>query len=442
MKSNRSFINVIARAVICFIILFFGIFGMISISKLKKDPAQAVLKEKPLLVDVVEARLEDIPVSITGYGEVKALNSVSISSEISGKITYINSRLEPGEIIPSGDILFKIDSRNYKAAYDESRAIVEQLKNTVQRLEKEYEIYKIRLKTLLRSKNLAEDEFNRVKKLFTKNKVGTQSGVDSAEQAYNSAKDRFDQIEQSVLLFPIRIREAKNTLDSSKARLEIAKANLKRCVVKTTFNSRVKDIFIELGQYVTTGMPALTLADDSILEIWVPLDSRDARQWIKFDENKTVNNIAWFNGLEKVKSKIRWTEDPKNHIWIGFVHRVVKFDRKSRTITVAVRINAEDAVSNDNNMLPLVESMFCSVEIPGKILKNVFKLPRWSVSYEKTIFIVDDNRLKTVPVEVERTEEDFSLVSKGINQGDYIIITRLVNPLENSLVKISEKIKK
>jgi multidrug efflux pump subunit AcrA (membrane-fusion protein) len=76
------------------------------------------------------------------------------------------------------------------------------------------------------------------------------------------------------------------------------------------------------------------------------------------------------------------------------------------------------------------------VEIPGKSLKNVVKLPRWAVSYENTVYMSVDGRLKTVPVEVARLDSDNAYISGGINPGDLVVTTRLVSPLENSLLTI------
>ncbi len=47
------------------------------------------------------------------------------------------------------------------------------------------------------------------------------------------------------------------------------------------------------------------------------------------------------------------------------------------------------------------------------------------------------NRLKTVPVEVARVEGDAAYVKEGLNPGDIVITTRLIDPLENALLEIS-----
>jgi len=429
--------NVLVRLVACLIILVMGVIGMLHLKSLKKPPAEVKYEERPLRVEAVRVQPEDVPVFMTELGQVEALDVVTIAPEVSGRIVEVHPRLEVGEVIPKGEVLFKIDPRNYEAKVAENRAMVAQNESSVQRLKTQYAIDRDRLKTLQRSRELAEAEFERVQRLFETDAVGTRSGVDAAERAYNTAADQADQLAQSVDLYPIRIREAESVLASMQAKLAMAEADLDRTVVLAPFDARVKAVSLETGQYVNPGAAVLTLADDSVLEIHVSLDSRDAQQWLRFDDEKRTGSTAWFNRLEPVEVQVRWTEDRDNHVWSGQLHRVVEFDQQTRTLTVAVRIAAKDALSNEPDKLPLVEGMFCSVRIPGRTLHNVIRLPRWAVSFENTVYLSNDDRLKTVPVEVARVEDEEAFVSGGLNPGDVVITTRLTDPLENSLLELT-----
>jgi multidrug resistance efflux pump len=75
-------------------------------------------------------------VTIRGYGQVKALNTVNITPEVAGRIVALQPRLEQGEVIPSGEMLFRIGDRDYRACLDVAHATVQQLENTVLRLGK------------------------------------------------------------------------------------------------------------------------------------------------------------------------------------------------------------------------------------------------------------------------------------------------------------------
>ena len=395
-KSKKPAMVMVISIVISVIVLLIGVMGMAILARLKTPPAEAKNGERPLKVEALQVEQKDISVFITGYGEVKALNVVSIASEVPGKIVKIHSRLEIGEIIPKGELLFKIDPKDYL---------------TIRKTGRERLI-------LERSHELAKKEYDRVRILFEKNNVGTQAGVEAAEKAMLSVADQINQISQV---------------------LETAETNLERCEARAPFNARIKSVSLEKGQYVTPGQNVVTLADDSVLEIQVPLDSRDARKWLRFREDKTNQKAAWFSSLEQVPCQISWTENNNGQTWDGRLHRVVKFDQQTRTLTVAVRVDAETAKKKNPLSLPLAEGMFCSVNIPGRTLHSVFQLPRQAVSFDNTVYIAVDNRLKTVPVKVARVEGENAYVAEGLNAGDMVVTTRLIDPLENALLQITNK---
>ena len=436
-KVKRPLQNIIFRILTCILILAVGIFGMNSLASLKKPPAAAKNEEHALRVEAIRAQPVDAPVVITGYGEVHVLTVVPISPAVSGTIVEIHPRLDAGEIIPAGEALFRIDPRNYAAAVQDARAVEMQWENTIRRLKKQFSIDRQRLCTLQRNRKLAEMEFHRLRDLFQENQVGTRSNVEKSEKAFNAAMDQVDQLNQALALYPIQIKEALSSLASARARLSLAVANLDRCTVATDFDARIKSVSIETGQYVAPGQQTLTLADDSTLEIQVPLDSRDARQWLQFTGSRKDNGTAWFTGLEPVICSIRWTEAGGSRTWKGRLHRVVRFDRQTRTLTVAVRIDSGDATVNGAKGLPLVEGMFCCVDIPGKILTKIYRLPSWTVSYQNTVYKIQDSRLTTIPVKVARVEGDTAIVSEGLQPGDLVVSTRLADPLENILLEIT-----
>ena len=434
-RTNKS-TKVIRRIVICGLVLMVGVIGMSALAKMRQPPAKVIPKERPLSVEVQKAELENVPVIITGYGEVKALDVVSISSEVSGKVIYLHPRLEAGEVISKGEVLFRIDPSDYEASLKGAEATVDQLKAAILRLDKQQEIDQERLKTLKRNRELAKAQYDRTQRLFMNENIGTLSGVEQAEQAFNAATDQVVQMTRAIELYPIQIKESEANLASAQAKKRSAKIRLLRCMVQSPFDARIKTVSLETGQYVAPGVKVLTLANDSVLEIWIPLDSRDAGQWLQFNGKRGRDKTAWFNGLEKVACTIQWTEESSDTTWNGILHRIVKFDQQTRTLTVAIRIAGPNISANNSEALPLVEGMFCSVKIPGRMLSNVIRLPRWAVSFDNTVYLATDHRLKTVPVEVARIEGEETFVSAGINPGDHVIITRLVDPLENALVEI------
>lgn len=386
-----------------------------------------------MTVEVMAAQPKDVPVIITGFGEARSLNVVQLAAEVAGKVVEIHPRLEVGEMIPKGELLFRIDPTDYSSSLEAARAQVAQSEASIARIKKQQSTDTERLETLRRTRTLAEGEFQRIKELLEKDQVGTRSGVDAAEMQLNQTKNAYDQLSQMLEIYPASLREAESALAAAKAQADMASTSLARTEVHAPFDARLSRVALEAGQYVRPGEVILELSDDSVLELSVPLDSRDARRWLQFRQGAEAGSDAWFGNLEQVPCRIFWTEDPEQHAWQGTLHRVEQFDEQTRTVTVAVRVPREASVAQSGD-LPLVAGMFCGVEIPGKTMEQVYELPRWAVSYEGKVYLSDDKRLAVRDVEVLRTQGEKTFVSGGLQPGDQIVVTRLVNPLPNSLL--------
>jgi multidrug efflux pump subunit AcrA (membrane-fusion protein) len=425
------------RCLVCGVVLAAGIATMSVLASMKSPPTEAGSLERPLKIEALVAEPESVCIHMKGHGTVRALNRVKIASKVSGNVVAIHPGLEKGEIIKKEDVLFKIDHRRYQAAYEEALAIVKQLENRVDRLKREYAAYRRRLKTLARNKELAKDQFERIQRLLNSHQIGTRSELDRAEQEFNAGTDIYDEMMLKISVFPFQIGEAENDLHAARARRDAALVDLEHCTVRAPFTCRVKDVALEQCQYVEPGREVLTLSDDSILEIQIPLDSRDAGAWLQFNKDKESDYNGWFDDLKKVACSVRWTEDKRDRYHEAILHRIVKFDETTRTITVAVRM-VDSAKSASDGHLPLVEGMFCEVTIPGRVLTNMIKLPAHAVSFENTVFVSVADRLKTVNVTVAWAQEEQVYVSSGLNPGDRVIITRLIDPLENALLEVTE----
>lgn len=394
-KSVRG--TVIIRVVACLLILAVSFGGFRFLKNRKKVPAQAEQVERPLKVEAVSAVFVEVPVVIEAHGELRSIRRVDIAAEVAGSVVEVHPRLQTGEVIPEGELLFAIDDRDYRS---------------------EYESNKVRLGILSRDRELTQKDLQRIQTLFEKNKVGTRAGVEKAEQAANNAADRLAQVRQAMTRAAI---------------------NLERCRVTAPFSCRITSKNIEKGQYVSPGKIVLGLADDSVLELEVPVDSRDALEWLQFAvaENGGKATEAWFSKLQPVQCKVNWTEDPKNQA-VAILDRVSLFDEKTRTVKVVLRIEGKQ-FEDRLEVLPLVAGMFCRAEIPGRSLQQVVELPRWAVSFKNTVYVIREGRLQTVPVKVARVQANKAYISEGLAEGDMVITTRLANPLERSLVQISNQ---
>ena len=76
--------------------------------------------DAPVPVTVVAATTRDVPVYLTALGTVQALNTVTVSAQVSGQLQAVH--FTEGQQVQKGDLLAEIDPRSYKAALDQALA--------------------------------------------------------------------------------------------------------------------------------------------------------------------------------------------------------------------------------------------------------------------------------------------------------------------------------
>ncbi len=88
----------------------------------KKPAANGPGARPDLPVPVLAAtpRILDVPVYIDGVGAVRALNTVTVRSQVDGKLIAVN--FVEGQDVKKGDVLGEIDPVLYKATYDQAVA--------------------------------------------------------------------------------------------------------------------------------------------------------------------------------------------------------------------------------------------------------------------------------------------------------------------------------
>jgi membrane fusion protein, multidrug efflux system len=74
----------------------------------------------PIPVLITAAKVADVPVYLDGVGTAKALNTVTVRSQVDGKIMEV--LFTEGQDVPRGYVLAKIDPATYQAAFDQTVA--------------------------------------------------------------------------------------------------------------------------------------------------------------------------------------------------------------------------------------------------------------------------------------------------------------------------------
>ena len=103
-------------------LLILGGLGYIVWTSLEQKQAanKAARPDLPVPVLAATPRIQDVPVYLDGVGAVRALNTVTVRSQVDGKLMAVN--FTEGQDVRKGDVLGEIDPVIYKAQYDQAVA--------------------------------------------------------------------------------------------------------------------------------------------------------------------------------------------------------------------------------------------------------------------------------------------------------------------------------
>jgi RND family efflux transporter MFP subunit len=347
-----------------------------------------------MLVDVIKAKSTTVQIEVKAQGTVTPRTQTTLISEVSGLITGVSPSFIAGGFFLKGDVLVRIDDRNYRADVKRAQASVA----TAQTL-------------VTREAGLADyalADWERAKSLFQSSKAASDLALRKPQLA-----------------------EAIANLDFAEAELDKRTGDLDRTVIRAPYDGLVREKRADIGQYVAAGSQlAVTFAVD-IAEIRLPLPDSEL-PFLDLREDHLTSG----SGPEVIlRAEIGGTENT----WQGKIVRTEGvFDERSRVLYLVAQI--ADPYNRQGQMwpYPLRMGTFVQATIAGRVAENIIKLPRSVLRHGNEIWIVNaDNELERKKIELLRSDEGSIYVSSGINSDDLVCVTLLDNPLPGTRVRFS-----
>ncbi|MBT8350210.1 MAG: efflux RND transporter periplasmic adaptor subunit, partial [Deltaproteobacteria bacterium] len=397
---------------------------------LKPKAERQVAVEKGRLVETMIVEAEDINMSIEAYGTVKAREALKLVAEVRGRIVKIDPSFKEGNFVKKGTALIKIDPRTYRLEVERRRVQVSQAKAELMRLEQEVNNLKASIKIAKSDATLAQNEFDRLKKLINKNVIA-QTTLDKAEQRYLSSLERLQALEnQMALTGPLKDQyEAQRNM--ANVSLKQAKLDLQRSIIMAHTDSWVLEKGIEEGQHVNAGQYLGNIYRDKALDIEVSIPAKDLK-WFPPDMSPT--------SMPEVK--IMLESESSSLSWKGHVARIkAQMDQRTRTLPVVVEVEEDKEVDGNPGSRPmgsvfLRPGTFVTVMIKGRKVEKAFLLPRHMVHTGDVVYTVKDNHLKIQPVSIIRSFKESVYIDQGLKDGDQVISTPLSGAADGMLVRV------
>ena len=171
---------------------------------------------------------------------------------------------------------------------------------------------------------------------------------------------------------------------------------------------------VERGQYVARGSMLAQIYNTDIMEVEVRIPLLEL-EWLELPSAWSENE----GSVSNIKARIIHETHESVLVGSGFVSRVkAQIEEKTRTLPLVVQIDQD----SHNETFPLLPGMFVKVELLGKKVANVFLLPQGMVHNEDTVFIVNDERVKTRKVRIIRRQDNRVYVTGSLQDGDKAIL--------------------
>ena len=300
----------------------------------KKEEVVEKKREFFLPVQIGKVLFMDVVDRVRAVGNVRAEQRVIINAEVEGQITQI--RVEEGDEVRTGDLLARIDFREYELEVEELEAELaaaqEEFKKAIEGLRpEEKEKLQARLKVDESALDFAVKEQNRFQELV-KEGVTAQSILDEADDRVRQAKEK---LRESKAGLAAARQSRQEDIEQLKAkgegifkRLEMAKLALSKTLIHAPFEGVVIRKEIEQGAFVKAGSPVLEMISSSRLKAVLEMP-----QFYR-DKLKKLKGIDfWVKELNlKFKQKGRLRVIPDADIYSGNIRVQVELSRPNHAL--------------------------------------------------------------------------------------------------------------
>lgn len=389
----KSVVKILMNTVVPIAILVGAALAGRALVASREGPPRAPQDRRAALVEVVEAESVFERVMIDAQGAVVPAREVSLQPQVSGRAQEVNENLVPGGLVDEGDLLVRVDARDYALAIQQLEASLEQARATLQ-LERGRQEVAEREWALFRDMLPSDDE------------------------------------DDALATRQPQVRSAEVAVESIETQIRQAQLNLSRTRLEAPFDALVRSETVEIGQIVGPNAPVATLVDRT--RYWVEVA-------VPYDQLASIA-IPGVNATEGSRAEVRVVMGEREATREGRVLRLAgELDRTGRMAVVIVEVlDPLDLESGETNRVPLLLGAFVDVRIEASTSLRAIEVPRLALREGDFVYVVtDDNTLAIRPVEIAWGHEDRVLVSSGVAAGEPVVVSRLSGAADGMDVRIA-----
>lgn len=378
------------------IVVLLGGVGVL-VTLIKTRPSAKKVDPSAQTIPVEAISLEPVreTVLINAMGTVSPAREVVLSAEVSGRVVSHDPRMVVGGQFKKGEVLLRIDPRNYQLA-------VAQHKANLERAAFELKVERGRVR-------VAEREW---------------SLLDKRPDTESEGKE--------LALRKPHLANAEAAMAAAQSALERAELDVERTTVRAPFDGFIKAENVEVGQYLSPGQQLATLvgSEEFWVQVSVPLDRLS---WIKLPKD---------TGEPGSEATLSLDAGPGESTQrTGQVVRLLgELDPVGRMARVVVSVRDPFASGEGQPSLPLLLGSFVTVSILGDALDDVYVIPRAALHAGDSVLIAtSDDRLEIRKIDIAWRKSDVVYVASGLKPGERLITSRVPTVLAGAALEVRMK---
>lgn len=377
-------------------VLLLGVGIAVTLIKTRPSAKKVAPAGLSLPVEAITLHPARETVLINAMGTTSPARETVLSAEVSGRVIAQDPRLVVGGQFNKGEVLLRIDPRNYQLAAAQQKANLE-------RAQFELKVERGRVR-------VAEREWGLMDKRPGEESEGKE-----------------------LALRRPHLANAEAAVAAAQSALERAELDVERATVRAPFSGFIKAEAVEVGQFVSPGQQLATLVgtEEFWVQVSVPLDRLS---WIKLPDAASgqAGSVATLH-LDVGPGE---TLERRGEV----IRLLGELDPVGRMARLVVRVPDPFANTDGTTSLPLLLGSFVNVSIVGDALDDVFVVPRAALFAGDSVLIADkDDRLEIRKVGIAWRKAEVVYISSGLSAGDRLIVSRVSTVLAGTALDVRMK---
>lgn len=383
-------------ALLCVLIVAAAAYTSAWLIRTRPLPERREPTDAGALVEAIEVRPGRTAVRVEAMGTVVPARRVALIPEVSGRIVELSPSLVPGGRIRRGEIVVRIDPRDFEHALARAEADLERAR------------YELALEE--GRQTVAKREWSLLE-------------PDVVELEANRA----------LALREPHLRNAKAAFSAAESGLADAKLRLERTRLAAPFDCLVEEESVEEGQLVSPQSALATLVGTE--RFWVQVSvSVDDLAWIRLPSSDGASPGAEARVVQELGRGERIVR-------LGRVARLLgSLDPVGRMARLLVEIDDPlgPAVEEGSSDLPLLLGAYVRVEIQGRVLEDAFELSRSALRDGGAVWVANgEDRLEIRPVEVAWRGRESVAILRGLSAGDRVVTSPIPNAIRGMKLRLA-----